>query len=203
MRIGIDFDNTIVSYDALFHKVASELDCIDKETPQTKLAVRDHLRKIGRESLWTEIQGIVYGSRMSQAVLYPGVTDFFNWANLNKHNVFIISHKTRFPYLGKKEDLHYFANLWISENLRVEETLLIDKSSIFFELTKEDKIRRIKTMKCDYFIDDLPEVLMSVNFPTRTKRILFDPINGCEEQISPSNFLSVQTWQELKNYLSV
>ena len=24
MRIGIDFDNTIVSYDALFHKVARE-----------------------------------------------------------------------------------------------------------------------------------------------------------------------------------
>ena len=44
MRIGLDFDNTIVSYDALFHRVAREQDVVPANTPVNKIAVRDHLR---------------------------------------------------------------------------------------------------------------------------------------------------------------
>ena len=66
MRIGIDFDNTIVSYDALFHKVAREQGVVPPNTPANKLAVRDYLRQIGKEDLWTEMQGYVYGERMDE-----------------------------------------------------------------------------------------------------------------------------------------
>jgi hypothetical protein len=48
MRIGIDFDNTIVSYDALFFKVAREQDAVPADTPVNKVAVRDYLRKIDK-----------------------------------------------------------------------------------------------------------------------------------------------------------
>ena len=53
MRIGIDFDNTIVSYDELFHKVAVEQALVSNM--QIKLAVRDYLRKIDNEPVWTEL----------------------------------------------------------------------------------------------------------------------------------------------------
>ena len=54
MRIGIDFDNTIVSYDALFHKVAREAGLVPESVAATKVAVRDYLREIGREDDWTK-----------------------------------------------------------------------------------------------------------------------------------------------------
>jgi len=38
----------------------------------SKLAVRDHLRGIDQEDVWTEMQGYVYGARMDEAAMYPG-----------------------------------------------------------------------------------------------------------------------------------
>jgi phosphoglycolate phosphatase-like HAD superfamily hydrolase len=117
MRIGFDFDNTIVSYDAIFHKVAFERKVINVNVPKNKIAVRDYLRKMQREHIWTEMQGYVYGARMSEAEAYPHVIDVMN--NLKKagHHLFIVSHKTRFPYIGKPYDLHEAARAWIHQHL--------------------------------------------------------------------------------------
>ena len=48
MLIGLDFDNTIVSYDALFYKVAIEQKVVPASLPVNKVAVRDHLRSINK-----------------------------------------------------------------------------------------------------------------------------------------------------------
>ena len=71
MLIGLDFDNTIVSYDALFHKVAVEQALVPSDLPKSKLMVRDYLRKVNNETAWIEMQG-VYGARMVDAAAYPG-----------------------------------------------------------------------------------------------------------------------------------
>ena len=55
MRIGVDFDNTIVCYDEVFHRVALERKLISPSLRVNKGAVRDHLRTIGREDAWTEM----------------------------------------------------------------------------------------------------------------------------------------------------
>ena len=47
MLVGVDFDNTIVSYDALFWNVALEKKLIPESVPPVKNAVRDHLRAAG------------------------------------------------------------------------------------------------------------------------------------------------------------
>lgn len=65
MRLGIDFDNTIVCYDELFHRVALEQGLIPADLPVNKSEVRNHLRRVGKEPLWTEMQGSVYGARMA------------------------------------------------------------------------------------------------------------------------------------------
>src|SRR2546421_8484108 len=113
MRIGVDFDNTIVCYDALFHRVCREKDLIPAEVPVSKSEVRNHLRRIGKEEAWTEMQGYVYGARMSEAEPYPGVLDFFRALRLAQIPVCIISHKTRNPYLCEKYDLHAAALAWL------------------------------------------------------------------------------------------
>ena len=175
MLIGVDFDNTIVSYDTLFHKVAAERDAVPESTPPTKLAVRDYLRAIGKEDIWTEMQGYVYGARMSEAEVYPGVIEFFRWARARRIPVCIVSHKTRHPFIGPRYDLHQAARDWIATHLVDEQGVLLTADRVFFELTKEAKWERIAVAGCAWFIDDLPEILLAESFPGHVGRILFDP----------------------------
>ncbi|MGZ0080406.1 hypothetical protein [Methylomonas sp. YC3] len=175
MRIGLDFDNTIVSYDELFHKVAREQNLVPPETPVNKLAVRDHLRAVGQEDRWTEMQGYVYGARMDEAAVYPGVIEFMRLASGAGHALAIVSHKTRHPFLGPQYDLHASARGWIERHLLADGEPLIPASQIYFELTKQEKIARIADTQCDIFVDDLPEILMAEGFPLTAERWLFDP----------------------------
>ncbi len=48
MKIGVDFDNTIAGYDRLFAELAHEAGLFT-EPPATKTALRDALRRRGRQ----------------------------------------------------------------------------------------------------------------------------------------------------------
>lgn len=200
MRIGIDFDNTIVSYDALFHKVARERGLIPHDIPVNKVAVRDYLRQAGKEALWTEMQGYVYGARMDEAVAYPGVIEFLSTAAAAGHEVAIVSHKTQHPFLGPQYDLHAAARTWVEKHLCKDEMALVPATHVFFELTKEEKLARIEAFGCDIFIDDLPEILQAKAFPTVARRVLFDP----ERNYAAVNFpgiLVTHSWNDFEQYL--
>lgn len=175
MRIGFDFDNTIVSYDTLFHKVAMEQGLIDETIPVNKLAVRDYLRATDREPIWTEMQGYVYGARMKEAQSYPHALNVMQRMKEAGHTLIIVSHKTKHPFLGKQYDLHEAARGWIDEHLTTAAGRLIPEDHIFFELTKNEKVARIEQAGCDVYIDDLPEILLASHFPEKTQRFLFDP----------------------------
>lgn len=176
MRIGIDFDNTIVCYDGVFHAAAVERGLIGPEQAIDKTGVRNHLRGVGREDAWTELQGYVYGTRMALATIYPGVVEFISAASVAGHTVFVISHKTKAPFLGPRYDLHRAAREFLEARKligRCAGTVLSEH--VFFEVTMDDKIARIASQGCDVFVDDLPELLTRSGFPSTTRRILFDP----------------------------
>ena len=61
MRIGIDFDNTLVVYDGAFHRAAESHFGMPPEVPKSKALIRSWFRDgpLG-ESGWVELQGIVY-----------------------------------------------------------------------------------------------------------------------------------------------
>src|SRR5258708_30781980 len=141
MLIGLDFDNTIVSYDALFHQVALEKSLIPASLSKSKVAVRDYLRGVDNEDAWTEMQGYVYGARMAYASPYPGATAFMRRARQHGISLAIVSHKTRYPFLGPRYDLHEAARSWVKDKLAAQN--LIDVDQVFFELTKDDKIHRV------------------------------------------------------------
>ena len=67
MIVGIDFDNTIVCYDDIFHREALDRELIPAATPARKEAVRDYLRQQDKEDLWIELQGYVYGPGITSA----------------------------------------------------------------------------------------------------------------------------------------
>jgi len=177
MRIGIDFDNTIACYDGVFHKAAVERGLIPSDVHTDKTSVRNYLREIDREEAWTELQGYVYGARMDLVAPYPGVKRFVSEALAGGHSLFIISHKTKSPYLGPRYDLHDAARSFLSQqSLVLDGVSGIAPQNAFFEVTLVEKLARIRAQKCDVFIDDLPELLEESDFPNETRGILFDPL---------------------------
>lgn len=199
MRIGLDFDNTIVDYDELFHRVAVAQRLIPTDCAQNKLAVRDYLRAVDREDEWTELQGHVYGSCMNDAPAYLGAIAFAQRARTSGHELFIISHKTQFPFLGPKHDLHVAARSWIAANMHVNGTNILPDGNVFFELTKEQKMARIAKCDCDVFVDDLPEILLASNFPARTMRLLFDPEQR-HHGLDAAGIQRFNTWSDLDTH---
>lgn len=198
MIIGLDFDNTIVSYENVFHKVALEKGHIDESVARTKLAVRDNLRARDMEDMWTKMQGYVYGACMDQADIFPGVIDALRWARDNGIQVVIVSHKTRFPFMGPKYDLHKAAREWIENTLKDGQGPLIMAENVNFRETKEEKISRISEIGCHAFIDDLPEILLAPAFPPMARRFLFDPGNGHE---AIDGVVSVESWGQFVGHL--
>jgi len=199
MRIGIDFDNTIACYDALFHKAALEQRLIDDVVPVNKVAVRDHLRGCGQERAWTALQGVVYGKRMSEAALFPGVVSFIAQAVERGDEVCIISHKTRYPVIGPRYDLHAAARQWIEQNLVREGEQLLPSEQIFFKSTREEKLEQIAACGCERFIDDLPEVLTATAFPRQAEAILFDP----EGHHALPGLTTFSSWQQIIGYMGM
>jgi len=194
MLIGLDFDNTIVDYNNLFYQVALELNLIPKEIEATKLSVRDYLRKIGNEAAWTEMQGYVYGAKISNAKIYDGLINFMvDMSNLGIRFA-IVSHKSKNPIVGYPYDLHKAAIQWIQENLRNSSRQLVEDKNIYFEPTKEKKIQRIDEIGCNFFIDDLPEILESNLFPKKTGRILFNPDKSNRSSVFYTSFV---TWSDI------
>ncbi len=175
MRVGIDFDNTIACYDGVFHAAALERGLIPPDLSRDKNSVRDHLNAAGRAEAFTELQGYVYGTRMELASPYPGFADFVDAARRAGHNLFIVSHKTRHPIRGPRHDLHAAARGFLKAQALTGDTGPIAPDHVFFELTKEAKAARITALRCEVFIDDLPEIFTLPGFPRTTRPVLFDP----------------------------
>lgn len=169
MIIGLDFDNTIVCYDKAIAILAEEQFDLPDDLPRTKLAIRDHLRGLGREADWTRFQGELYGPGMIHAEPFENAIDVIRELAALGHQLVVISHRTRFPYLGERHDLHGYAEGWIRE--RVPPLF----ASVIFNETKADKIENIRRVGCSIFVDDLPEILSDPTFPNFTRRILFAP----------------------------
>ncbi len=195
MHIGVDFDNTIVCYDALFHKVAREKNLIPAEVPVNKTDVRNHLRRVNNEDAWTEMQGYVYGPRITEAAPYPGVIEFFQACRTAGIRVSIISHKTKHPFLGEKHNLHAAAQNWLEQQGFFDSARIgLPLDNAFFELTKQAKLERIARCGCTHFIDDLPEFLGEAAFPTGALRILFD---SNDLYATEKRFVRVLDWKSV------
>lgn len=200
MIIGVDFDNTIVCYDEVFHRVAVERGLIPADTEKNKSNVRDYLRKIGKEDAWTELQGLVYGKYIKFAPAYEGVKEFFKLCKDRNVDVVIISHKTLFPFIGKPVNLHDSARKWLEDRGFYSQGAGLSQANVHFELTKEGKIKRIRDARCTYYIDDLPEFLAEPSFPESVKRILFDPHDIYEDS---GVYERAGTWPEISGLIGI
>jgi len=195
MLIGLDFDNTIVRYDRLFHRLADERGLLGEPVAVNKTAVRDYLRRIGREPDWTEMQGVGYGPRIADAEPFPGVKDFLAKCLAAGAEVRIVSHKTKHPYAGPPFDLHEAAHNFLTAHGFYDTAVTgLSPERVNLALTKRAKIDRIAELGCDVFVDDLTDILAEPGFPAKTRKVLFDPADQFADDPS---YTRAKSWADV------
>ena len=177
MRIGIDFDNTIINYDQVFLGTAKERGLIAKNFAGiSKQAVRDAIRLLpDGEMTWQRLQGLIYSKGIARAVMFEGVDRFLRRAKSEGHTVLIVSHKTEFGHLDPEQtNLRQAALDWMTRhNFFTWDGYGILRQNVYFEGTRAEKLARIASLGCACFIDDLEEVLDDQAFPAAVKPVLF------------------------------
>ena len=165
MVLGVDFDNTLVSYDELFASLARERGLA---TATGKKAIRDQIRELPNGEIeWQKLQGIAYGPRLAEARLIEGVPEFFAACRQREIPIHIISHKTEFAgYDDTRTNLRQAALAWLKAQ---------DLPTAQFGSTRAEKIAAIRKLGCTTFVDDLEETFLEPEFPAHVEKILFAP----------------------------
>lgn len=189
MIIGIDLDNTIAIYNDAVKKLP------DGKQFSTKDDYSKYLIKKGENELWTELQGSLYGPLMQHAKMAENFDFALQYFAQCNYKIKIISHRTIYPYKGKKYNLHKYAQKWINSNLITHFENYDLEFQIYLCKTKEDKISKIRETKCNYFIDDLISIYEDMNYPKKdTKFILY---NTMEKE----NTKNLNNWKNIKDYI--
>ncbi|MBT5239417.1 MAG: hypothetical protein HN793_00845 [Rhodospirillaceae bacterium] len=197
MIIGLDLDNTIVCYDAAIEHLASDMESLPPDVPKTKLGVRDYLRAEGREPEWTEFQGKLYGPGMAHAAPFPAALESIAAFQNAGHSTVIISHRSRYPYLGPRYDLHESAREWIGDKLLISGRSLFSPEEVHLNESRDEKIALVDSLKCDVFLDDLKEVLTDEAFPPTTKKLWFSPGSDEKAADTPDEVTLIKHWTDL------
>jgi hypothetical protein len=194
LRIGIDFDNTVVRYDEVFLAVARERKLLGPTFSGNKQAVRDAIRRLpDGEIAWQRLQGHVYGNGIAKAAMFEGVDAFLRRCRAGRHRVFIVSHKTEFGHADPdRVNLREAALGWMeAHGFFAPDVYGIGRGNVFFEATRREKLQRIAALTCTYFIDDLEEVLTDPAFPAGVNRILFGA------GVASPHLMACATWQRI------
>jgi hypothetical protein len=197
LGIGIDFDNTIVSYDDLMFETAVGWGLLDAGSRPGKKSVRDWLRRLpDGESHWRRLQTFAYGNGMSRARPMEGVREFLAFCRSRGIPVWIVSHKSEYNNFGPPEvNLRHAAMRWLVEQGFLEESRTgLDPGRVFFEATREEKVARIAALGPSHFIDDLEETFLEPTFPAEVAKIHYVP-HG--EPSSVEGALHAASWQAI------
>jgi hypothetical protein len=198
MRVGIDFDNTIITYDKVFLSMARERHLVNVEFCGRKQAIRDSIRLLpDGELFWQQLQGQVYGTGVADARMFEGVDSFLRRCRRENVPVVIVSHKTEYGHHDPNRiNLREAAREWMTvHGFFRQDIYAIPAENLYFEETREDKLKRIARLDCTHFIDDLEEVLSDPGFPPGVERILF---TEGEAAPAPSPYIVCPTWRQIE-----
>lgn len=201
MHVGVDFDNTIAAYDAVFAFLAVEEGVLPPLPVADKKMIRDAVRATPNgEQAWRHLQALAYGPRMQEAELMPNVGRFFQACRESGIKVSVVSHKTHFPAdRSVPIDLRKAAWMWMSDRgFFSDYGFGLTADDVFFESSRAKKIFRIKGLECTHFIDDLDELFLEESFPNDVRRMLYAP-NGANGGNAPYDVF--HSWNEITHEL--
>jgi hypothetical protein len=192
--IGIDFDNTLISYDVLFHGLALEAGLIGAAIPVDKRAIRDEVRRSAQgDQAWQALQGTAYGPRIGAAAPAPGAKAFIAQCQKAGLEVLIISHKTDFATVDPtRTPLRRAAMDWLGAQG-------LGGLPVRFGATRAEKLEQIRAAGCTHFIDDLEETFREPAFPAGVQGILYAP-GGAPAPDLPG-LVTVRSWAEIGSRL--
>jgi hypothetical protein len=198
VRIGIDFDNTIICYDEVFAAAARRRGLVPDQWSGRKRELRDYLRaRPGGELAWQGLQGWVYGNGITEAAIFPGMSDFLTACRRAGAEVYVVSHKTQYGHQDPhRTDLRMAARNWMQGAGLVgsaDTALSLDR--VYFEDTIAAKVDRLASLDLDVFIDDLVDVFEQPHFPRRTRAILFGEAAASHD----GRYRPIASWAEIQN----
>jgi hypothetical protein len=196
LRIGIDFDNTIIAYDEVFCAMAKSCGLIHPGFSGRKQAVRDAIRLLpGGELAWQRLQGQVYGKGIAGATMVAGFVAFLRRCHAERCALAVVSHKTEYGHFDpERTNLRQAALDWMAAQGLFSGDQAIELANVYFEGTRAEKLQRISALGVTHFIDDLEEVLIDPDFPPNIERILF--ADG--ERKSAVPYIMCPTWQDIE-----
>lgn len=180
-RIGVDFDNTLADYADLIWSLAVTRDLVPRDFPRSKTAVRDALRAgPAGEDAWRSVQVLAYGEGLERARPMPGARRFLDRAARLGLEVWVVSHKTKYPNFGpKRVNLREKALDWLAREGFLDTAGGIPASRVRFLSTRGAKVTAIRELGLSHFVDDLPEVFLHKRYPRTCQGVLFDPSGAC------------------------
>ncbi len=198
--VGMDFDNTIISYDHLILAAAIRRDLVVENTVPNKKALRDAIRLLPNgEATWQKIQAEIYGPGIGGAKLITGVSEFLARCGVAGVKLHIVSHKTKIAnYDTTNTNLRNAAMAWMErQELFAKSGGALVRGRVNFAATQEEKVNCIVNLGCSYFIDDLTEVFDHPEFPSSVEKMLLDRSRTASDSASGA----FANWRDITNYL--
>ena len=201
MKLGLDFDNTLINYDRLIRAVAVERGLIDPASPlHAKQELRDAIRRQPDGDLrWQEIQSYIYSDGIARADCPEGLEGLGALLRQPGIETWIVSHKTiTAPFDPHQHNLRSAALAWMeSHGFFDPQGLNLKRAHVVFADTKEQKIELVRELKFTVLIDDLAEILDHPRFPTNIRRILYTPA-----PMTDSTADHADSWDKIVEFLS-
>ena len=197
-RIGIDFDNTVICYDEVFHQLAVETGLVDLDSPRRQKVIREAARQSPEgDQAWQRLQGQAYGPRIQEANPAPGVLEFLRTAHDANLDVHIISHKTRLASIDPTDtDLQEAARDWLARHGFFSCKTGLSPQHFQCGATRQEKIALIRQARCTHFIDDLLETFREEAFPVTIQAIFYAPGGEPLPDDLPQLWLA-RSWREI------
>jgi len=193
-RFGFDLDNTLIDYS---NAVEEYCRINSLNLCSNILMLRDELRKnCTSDHVWQLAQAWLYTEGLKYAQLGVGALNLCNYLYDEGYQLYIVSHKTSHtPNHSGRIALHKVANNWIISSPIAK--FFREKWQIYFEPTRILKVKRIKDLGLNYFVDDLEVVFNSPDFPVNTKNFLIST-----DVLQNSKFTCVRDFNSIREVLA-
>ena len=189
-NFGFDLDNTLIDYSEAV-KEYCKIKSVD--TCSNIRILREKLGKNGSsDHEWQLAQGWLYTEGLRYAQPGFGSTALCNYLTQKGYHLYIVSHKTSYtPDFCGRIPLHDLATNWIKKSAIANYFKKTDQ--IYYELTRELKIKRIRELSLNYFVDDLEEIFAEPEFPINTQGFLINKNKSQNSKVKcVANFKNIQ-----------
>lgn len=192
-KFGFDLDNTLINYS----KSVLEY-CRSNKLSNCKniSELKQLLKKSDASNYnWQLAQGWLYSHGLKFAEPNSGSIELCSYLKSEGYDLFIVSHKTSHsPDFCGHLPLQDLAAEWIKNSLLLK--FFTTSDQIFFEPTKDYKVKKIRELKLGIFVDDLEEVLIHSQFPSGTRRFLLS-----DSTIQNSHFVTVKNLNDIQKIM--